>query len=316
MEPVRFRPRRLGHANLFVGDLERSITFYNRVCGVEEVRREPGIAAGFLSNGSTHHDLGLMQSSTEVRVGVGGHVQIPHGRGQEPGLNHFGWEMDTEAELVAAYRRATAARCAIHRTSDHQLSHSVYVFDPDGNLHEFYADAVRDWRSIFNTEREDLITRHWDPEAAPPSTESKWHPTPEVRRVRDALFHPARITHAALVARDYSRMKTFFSDVGGLDLVEETADGRAALFSGAVGRTDMVLMAPGDRGEPGLHHIAFEVADERELADAVRNAPNAGIAIERNIDRSDKRSVLIRDPDGWFVEFYAPRGPRVVPELA
>jgi catechol-2,3-dioxygenase len=75
-------------------------------------------------------------------------------------------------------------------------------------------------------------------------------------------------------------------------------------------------MAPGERGKPGLHHIAFEVADERELADAVRDAPKAGIAIERDIDRSDKRSVLIRDPDGWFVEFYAPRGPGVVPELA
>ncbi len=38
---VRFAPRRLGHANLFVGELERSMRFYAEVCGLEEVRREP-----------------------------------------------------------------------------------------------------------------------------------------------------------------------------------------------------------------------------------------------------------------------------------
>jgi len=36
---VRFAPRRLGHANIFVGELERSMRFFNQVCGIEEVRR-------------------------------------------------------------------------------------------------------------------------------------------------------------------------------------------------------------------------------------------------------------------------------------
>ena len=57
---VRFHPRRLGHANLFVSDLDRSMRFYSAVCGLEEVRREPAIRIGFLSNGNTHHDVGLV----------------------------------------------------------------------------------------------------------------------------------------------------------------------------------------------------------------------------------------------------------------
>ena len=61
-QAVRFRPRRLGHANLWVGDLEATSGFYNRVLGLEEVRREPEITASFLSNGNTHHDLGLLQA--------------------------------------------------------------------------------------------------------------------------------------------------------------------------------------------------------------------------------------------------------------
>ena len=58
---VDFKPRRLGHVNLFVGDLEKSTSFYTEVAGIELVRREPGIDAVFVSNGNTHHDIALMQ---------------------------------------------------------------------------------------------------------------------------------------------------------------------------------------------------------------------------------------------------------------
>ena len=33
-----FAPRRLGHANLFVGDLDRSMDFYSNVAGFEAIR--------------------------------------------------------------------------------------------------------------------------------------------------------------------------------------------------------------------------------------------------------------------------------------
>ena len=58
---VDFKPRRLGHVNLYVGDLNSSTDFYTNVAGIELVRREPGIDAVFVSNGNTHHDVALMQ---------------------------------------------------------------------------------------------------------------------------------------------------------------------------------------------------------------------------------------------------------------
>ena len=36
---VDFKPRRLGHVNLFVGDLEELTSFYTEVAGIELVRR-------------------------------------------------------------------------------------------------------------------------------------------------------------------------------------------------------------------------------------------------------------------------------------
>ncbi|HZQ61810.1 MAG TPA: VOC family protein, partial [Casimicrobiaceae bacterium] len=209
MAPIGFHPRRLGHANLFVADLERSVDFYSRVCGVQLVRREPGIQAAFHSNGNTHHDIGLIQCSGGARRGIGGFVQPSSFRGHSPGLNHLGWEMNSEAELIAAVERAEAAAVKIVNYANHQISHSAYVPDPDGNYHEFYADVVEDWRKIFNLEREELVTERWDWQHARPGLEPI-HPPEHERRVDDAIFHPRRITHAVLAVTDLERALEFF----------------------------------------------------------------------------------------------------------
>ena len=39
----RVRPRRLGHGNLFVSDVQRAIAFYRDVCGFDYVFHEDGI---------------------------------------------------------------------------------------------------------------------------------------------------------------------------------------------------------------------------------------------------------------------------------
>jgi catechol 2,3-dioxygenase-like lactoylglutathione lyase family enzyme len=70
MPDVAFRPRRLGHINLYVSQLDRSIAFYEKTCGIELVRIEAAIRGGFHSNGNTHHDIGLIEISKGVdRIG-------------------------------------------------------------------------------------------------------------------------------------------------------------------------------------------------------------------------------------------------------
>ncbi len=304
--PVRFRPRRLGHANLFVGELERSMKFYHAVVGLDEVCREPGIQAGFLTNGNTHHDVGLMQASGAPRVGRDGHVQVHAGRGATAGLNHFGLEMENEAELVAAYLRARRAGLALYRTTDHQLSHSIYVFDPEGNLLEFYADMMKEWWTVFKPDA-DLISGHWDPEAAPPTSRSFYHAQPEVRQVIDAIFHPRRVTHAVLVARDFSRMLDFYTNVAGFDEVRTGPDRSFAVLRGTVDAHSLTLLPETPDRPPGLHHVGFEVASDRALDDAVARLAQAGLAPEVTIDHPTKRAVFLRDPDGLRLEFAVER---------
>lgn len=305
---VRFAPRRLCHANIFVGDLEKAVAFYNRVGGVEVVRREPAIGAAFLTNGSTHHDLGLMQCGVGQRIGLGGHVQVSSGRGSKPGLNHFGWEVDNEAQLVAALQRAADAGVDVHRTADHQLSHSVYIFDPDGHLHEFYADTVKDWRDIFNPTREDLITSHWDPKARPPVETRYWDAAPTIKEVPGAVFHPNRIARTAIVAKNFKEMKSFLINVAGLTSSETGVDSTILLRGSAnPGAFDLALFASGNGLEPGIHHFTFEMPSEASLASSEKGLRAAGTEIEVIVDRPHKRSVFVRDPDGLRLEFRAAR---------
>src|SRR5215207_8885514 len=89
---------RLNHAVLFVSDLERSVSFYEKAFGMTVIAREPRASAAFLRlpRSGNHHDLGLF--------GVG--AQPPRPRGAL-GLYHLAWQVDTIEELEEA--RATLA---------------------------------------------------------------------------------------------------------------------------------------------------------------------------------------------------------------
>ena len=73
------------------------------------------------------------------------------------------------------------------------------------------------------------------------------------------------------------------------------------------GAWDLALFAARDGLEPGLHHTVFEITDEAALAAAERKASAGGTGIELILDRPDKRSVFVRDPDGMRFEFRCAR---------
>lgn len=309
--PVHFSPRRLTHANLFVKDVEQSLAFYNAVCGLEIVLRQPRINAGFVSNGNTHHDIGMIQCTPGELFGENGHRILAAGQGARAGLNHIGWEMETEFDLAKAHQRALAAGWKIHRTVRHQSSHSVYVFDPDGNVHEFYADVVKDWRGNYDKASKSA-SGQWNPAEAPPSMRPAYHVDPEIRRVAAAPLHPLRMTHAVLLARNFERMRLFLDQGAGLREATHDEAAGIATYAAPAARyafTVAIVRAPEGAGPDvrGLHHVSFEMDSEDEVAAGRARLAAAGIAIEREVDAPHKRSLFIRDPNGVRLEFYAPR---------
>ena len=91
-----------------------------------------GGAAAALTSGRTHHELLLIQ--------VGDAPGPPPG--PRRGLYHIGIKVgDSLDELRAAKRELEEAGIAIDGMSDHTVSQSLYLRDPDGNEIELYVDA-------------------------------------------------------------------------------------------------------------------------------------------------------------------------------
>jgi len=230
---VEIAPQRLGHLNLFVTDYEKSGQFYGNVCGFQEVFREPGISMIFMSNGNTHHDLGLMEITTGDRIGKDGHVQVAAGNGRTPGLNHLGFEMRTEQQLVDAYRRAKSKNVPINRTTDHQIAHSLYLSELNGHTLEFYADVVEDWRDVYANNTGELISGHWDPEAKPALQEQQGVHTGELYRSPEAILPARNVAYAALPVKDLDASIAYYTDVLGLNLKHKDEEIRFAILCGA-----------------------------------------------------------------------------------
>lgn len=305
-----FRARRLGHVNFFVDDLARSTAFYNSVCGLALEFVETGLKASFLGTGHTPHDVGCIETTKgKDRRGKDGHLQIPKEIGTRAGLNHLAWEVANEAELVAGYRRCRAAGLKINRLADHQIAHSIYMQDPDGNTIEFYVDMVKEWRSVLHGELE-LITSVWDPEAGPHNPEPLYDEAPERRDVAAAPIHPWRLSHAVLASPDTARLAAFYQQVAGLRL--EAEEGGAYILRGIHdGYSRSLVIVPrraSDATASNLHHFALELSDERALEDGADGLARHNIAIERRLRTAAKRSIFLRDPDGHRIEFFATRG--------
>jgi catechol 2,3-dioxygenase len=124
----------IGHVHLKVANLERAIDFYCGVLGFELTQRY-GPAAAFISAGGYHHHIGL--NTWESRGGS------PPPRGTT-GLYHVAIRYPDRATLGDALRRLRDAGVPIEGASDHGVSESIYLSDPDGNGIELYRDKPRD----------------------------------------------------------------------------------------------------------------------------------------------------------------------------
>ncbi len=131
--------KELGHVVLYVRDLERSRRFYRDVLGWKEIGPLGDWAAAF-SSGRTHHELLLIEVGAEA-------APIPDG--PRVGLYHFGLKVGkSDDELRKAVEEIRAAGVPIIGMSDHTVTHSVYIADPDGNEIELYIDVQPEiWRN-------------------------------------------------------------------------------------------------------------------------------------------------------------------------
>jgi catechol 2,3-dioxygenase len=130
----------LGHLVLYVRDLDRSRRFYRDVLGFTPLPiEETGFPAAAFSSGRTHHELLLIEVGEQA-------APIPQGR--RVGMYHFGLKVGTtDDELREALAALHANDVEVVGATDHGVTHSLYLLDPDGNEIELYIDVQPEvWR--------------------------------------------------------------------------------------------------------------------------------------------------------------------------
>ena len=138
--------KELGHLVLYVRDLSASVKFYRDVLGWRPILGGgddplsfPAAAFNAPSN-RTHHELLLIEVGPDA-------ASLPTGK--RVGMYHFGLKVgDSDDELREALATLKANGVTILGASDHTVTHSLYIADPDGNEIELFIDVPGvDWKS-------------------------------------------------------------------------------------------------------------------------------------------------------------------------
>jgi len=130
--------KELGHLVLYVRNIDRSATFYGDVLGWKRLTSAHDgplgrIPVALFSSGRTHHELLLIEVGEDAQP-------LPTGR--HVGLYHFGLKVgDSDDELRDAVKHIQESGVTVVGASDHTVTHSLYILDPDGNEIELYIDV-------------------------------------------------------------------------------------------------------------------------------------------------------------------------------
>ena len=126
------QPKRVGHLVLNVKDVDASTKFYTDILGFQVSLKRAGFGT-FLTCGKIHHDLALFQAAEDAAPVQKGGL----------GLNHMALQVEDLYTLTQYYRILNES-WEVDRTTDHGMTSSIYITDPDGNGVELFCNNQDD----------------------------------------------------------------------------------------------------------------------------------------------------------------------------
>ena len=142
----------IGHVHLTVSDLDRAGRFYTEILGFEVTDRF-GDEVVFMSAGGYHHHIAL-------NTWAGKNAKPPPPG--TTGLYHFAILLPNRLELATVVKRLIDHGVKLDGASDHTVSESIYLRDPDDNGIELTVDrdasewVDRDGKFVLTVEPLDL----------------------------------------------------------------------------------------------------------------------------------------------------------------
>jgi catechol 2,3-dioxygenase len=274
----------LGHVSLKVANLETQIAFYQQALGLQLHWRKED-AAGLGAGGADLLRLTQLPDLRKYR-----HVT---------GLYHFAVLFPDRRELARALARLFTLHYPNYPT-DHIMTKTTYLDDPEGNGIELYAESPED--GGWSMENGQYITRRADGTLSdgrePLDVDGLFSHLKEDDRLDVPVPAETRMGHVHLHVRDLDEAVDFYHGVIGFDVMGLVKSFRMAFVSAGGYHHHIGLNTWAGEGAPpppadalGLQHFVVSLPDKLELDKVLGRVQKAGIASEQTED-----GILLHDP--------------------
>ncbi|MDQ4148641.1 MAG: VOC family protein [Actinomycetota bacterium] len=278
----------VGSVHLSVTDGGRALDFYQDVLGLVQVSK----------------------SSNEIRLGpVGGRVLVVlHPGATRPvparstGLYHLAIVVPSRRELARVIGRVMSYGYP-NSPTDHTMTKSDYLWDPDGNGIEVYAETPEDG-TWFMSETEFAARASdgsWRSGRDPIDLEKLFAELEPDDRLDDPMPEATKMGHVHLHIRDVDEAVHFYSDLIGFDVMGLSRSFGVAFVSAGGYHHHIGLNTWAGRGAPrppleaaGLRHFTIEVPTPGDLAEVGDRLQAGGVAV----DGDPAGDLWVEDPSG------------------
>jgi catechol 2,3-dioxygenase len=275
---------KMGHVALTVANLENQIIFYTQALGFKLHWRD-GNRAGLGAGGAD-----LLRLTEEP--------SLKRYRGTT-GLYHFAILFPNRRELARVMARLFAAKYENYPT-DHIMTKTTYLDDPEGNGIELYAESPEDgtW-SLANGE---YITHRADGSLSsgrePLDVKALFENLKEDDRLDQSIPPETRVGHVHLHVRNIEEAVDFYHGIIGFDVMGIAKPFRMAFVSAGGYHHHLGLNTWQGEGAPpppadaaGLRYFTIDLPNQEALDQVVERIDAAGISSNQTED-----GLLVHDP--------------------
>jgi catechol 2,3-dioxygenase len=275
---------RIGTVHLTVADLERQLSFYQEVLGLQLHWREGGAAGLGAGNG----DLLRLTENRDARRFRG-----------TTGLYHFAILLPDRRELARAVARLFSLRYPNYPT-DHIMTKTTYLDDPEGQNIELYTDTPED--GSFGFINGNFVARRADGSPSDGREPLDVEALFRLLTAEDSLDQPMPpgtiMGHVHLYVADLDATQRFYHAVLGFGNMGLDRSVRMGMVSAGGYHHHIGFNTWVGEGAPppppdslGLRYFTVALPDESELDRVVGRVQGAGLMTDQQED-----GILVRDP--------------------
>jgi catechol 2,3-dioxygenase len=274
----------MGHVSLTVANLENQINFYTQVLGFKLHWRE-GNRAGLGAGGAD-----LLRLTEEPN--------LKRYRGVT-GLYHFAVLFPNKRELARAMARLFSMRYENYPT-DHIMTKTTYLDDPEGNGIELYAESPED--GTWSMSNGEYVTRRADGSLSngrePLNVNALFQLLGPDDSLEQSIPPETRVGHVHLHVRDVEEAVDFYHGVIGFDVMGVAKAFRMGFVSAGgyhhhlglnTWQGEGALPPPADAA--GLKYFTVELPNQEALDQVIERVDAAGIPSNQTED-----GLLLHDP--------------------